>query len=574
MIVPPRKLDRGRCEMARSRHVTILAVAMLAMAGAAFASGCGGSTTGAGGGSPAAAGTPQRGGTFTIAYMSEPSSLDPAVAWNAIDWNVEHDIFESFFRYVGKPGAAGTQLEPCLATEVPTTQNGGISADGKTYTIHLKKGIHFQEPVSREVTMSDFKYTIERVLSPDTKPAPPGSSFYMGIVGADAFASGKAKEVAGIKVVDPYTLQISLVSPDLSFLNAITMEFCDVIAKEWVAKWGKQFNRRPLGTGPFEFVSWQPGQAITLKRNPTYWDAAHVYLDEVKYALSFDPSTAFLKLQSGEVDALGDGVPAADLARAQVDPKLKTLVQSQPLIAISYLFLNVHMKPFDNVKVRQAISWAIDRDKLVKLQAGQATALWQIYPPGMPGHQDGLKFYGYDPAKAKKLLADAGYPNGFKTQLYTDNVDPNPKLMQSVQNDLAAIGITASLKTMSNETYYTFQSTPNTATMGSFAWWMDFPDPSDWIAPLFSKASAVEGGMNSSFWSSQQLEQMYKEAQAMTDPQARIAKYDEMQKLIMDEAPYATLYSPMQTTMHSESVGGFYLHPVYEINPASYWKTS
>lgn len=559
--------------MTRSRQVIILIV-VLAVVATAFASGCGGSTGATSGGSPAAAaGTPKRGGTLTLAYMSEPSSLDPAVAWNAIDWNVEHAVLESFFRYVGKSGAAGTQLEPCLATEVPTTQNGGISADGKTYTIHLKKGIHFQDPVSREVTMSDFKYTIERVLSPETQPAPPGSSFYLGIVGADAFANGNAKEVSGLKVVDPYTLQISLVSPDLSFLNAITMEFCDVIPKEWVDKWGKQFNRHPLGTGPFEFASWTPGQEITLKRNPTYWDAEHVYLDEIKYVLSDNPATAFLKLQTGAVDALGDGVPAADLTRVQVDPKLRTLVQSQPLIAISYLFFNVHMKPFDNLKVRQAISWAIDREKLVKLQGGQATALWQVYPPGMPGHQDGLTFYGYDPAKAKQLLAEAGYPNGFKTMLYTDNVDPNPKLMQSVQNDLAAIGITASLKTMSNETYYTFQSTPNTATMGSFAWWMDFPDPSDWVGPLFSKASAVEGGMNSSFWWSAELEQMYKEAQAMTDPQARIAKYDEMQKLIMDQAPYATLYAPMQTTMHSENVGGFYLHPVYQINPATYWKT-
>ena len=155
--------------------------------------------------------------------------------------------------------------------------------------------------------------------------------------------------------------------------------------------------------------------------------------------------------------------------------------------------MNVEMEPFDDVKVRQALSWAIDRDKLVKLQGGQAMSLWQFYPKGMPGYEEGKVYYGYDPAKAKQLLADAGYPDGFKTMLYTDNVDPNPKLWTSVQADLAAVGVEAELKTMSNNTYYSQQGTPKTLTAGSFGWWMDFPDPSDWIAPLFSKASAVRG---------------------------------------------------------------------------------
>ena len=125
------------------------------------------------------------------------------------------------------------------------------------------------------------------------------------------------------------------------------------------------------------------------------------------------------------------------------------------MIGTIYIFLNVQFPPLDNVTVRQAISWAIDRDKLVKLLTGQAQALYQVYPPGMPGYQADKKWYGYDPAKAKQLLAQAGYPNGFTTDLYTDNVDPYPKLFQSIQNDLAAgrhQGRTC--KTMSNATFF------------------------------------------------------------------------------------------------------------------------
>ena len=556
----------------RSRRATgvLATVLVLAVTLAAGLAACGASSGGSsGGGASSSPGTPKQGGTLTLSYLSEPSSLDPAVAWNVIDWQVEHDVYQGLLQYAHKPGEAGTALIPCLATEVPSSANGGISADGKTYTFHLRKGVKFQPPVNREVTAADFKYSFERMMA---SPRAPATSFYMGVVGADEFMAKKATEISGYKVVDDYTVEITLKSPDLSFLNALTMDFCDVVPREWVDKWGKQFNRHPLGTGPFIFQKWTPGQEIVLTRNPDYWEPGKPYLDTVDYRLSFTPNTALLKLQRGEVNVLGDGVPVSDLPRIQADPAWKSQIYSQPLVAISYMFMNVEMKPFDNIKVRQALSWAIDRDKLVKLQAGQAMSLWQFYPKGMPGYQEGKVMYGYDPAKAKQLLADAGYPNGFQTMLYTDNVDPNPKLWQSVQADLAAVGVKADLKTMSNNTYYNQQSTPKTLTAGSFGWWMDFPDPSDWIGPLFSKASAVPGGMNSSFWWSPKLEKMYVEAQAMIDPAARIAKYSEMQDYISTEAPYVPCYQPIQTTMCSKDTGGFYLHPVYQIDPTQYWK--
>ena len=552
----------------KRRAVTAVAVLGLALLLAVGLAACG-TTPAEDSSSPASADTPKQGGTLTLSYLTEPSSLDPAVAWNVIDWQIEHDIYQGFLQYAHESGAAGTELIPCLATEVPSTDNGGISADGKTYTFHLREGVRFQPPVSREVTAADFKYSFERMMK---EPRAPATSFYMGVVGADAFMKDKADEITGFKAVDDFTVEITLKSPDLSFLNAVTMDFCDVVPKEWVEKWGKQFNRNPLGTGPFVFQKWTPGREIVLTRNPDYWEDGKPYLDGVNYQLSFNPPTALLKLERGEVDVLGDGIPVADLARVQADPKWNKQIFTQPLVAISYLFMNVGMKPFDDLKVRKALSWAINRDKLVKLQGGQAMPLWQFYPKGMPGHEEGKVYYGYDPAKAKQLLADAGYPSGFKTMLYTDNVDPDPKLIQSIQADFAAVGVQADVKTMSNNSYYTQQSTPNTLTAGSFGWWMDFPDPSDWIGPLFSKASAVPGGMNSSFWWSPKLETMFAEAQAMTDPDARIAKFSEMQDYIATQAPYVTCYQPIQNTMCTETTGGFYLHPVYEIDPTQYWK--
>ena len=512
----------------------------------------------------AASTTPKKGGTLVFAWDSEPATLDPAIAWNLVDWQVEHSVFESLFRYRAVPGEAGTTLEPAMAVAMPAMSNGG-----KTYTIKLKPGILFQPPVSREVTAEDFKYSFERMMR---LPNAPGTYFYTNVVGATAYQAGKAPHVAGYKALDNYTIQIDLEQPDLAFLNALAVDFCDPIPKEWVAKWGNQkVGRHPLGTGPFMFESWTPGQEIALARNPNYADAAHVWLDGVKFELADTAQAAFLKLQRGDVDVLGNNVPPANVLSVLSSPEWKPYVYQQPVIGTIYLFLNVQFPPLNNVLVRQAISWAIDRDKLVKLLTGEGQALYQVYPPGMPGYQADKKWYGYDPQKAKQLLAQAGYPNGFKTALYTDNVDPFPKLFQSIQNDLDAVGIKASLTTMSNASFGTFASTAHSAAIGRYLWYMDFPDPSDWISPLFSRAAAVSEGTNNSFWWSPTLETMMKQAQVMTDPAARLAKYDEIQAYIMSQAPYVTLYSPIMTTMCSKRVGGFYLHEVYTYDQNHYW---
>ncbi len=546
-----------------------LAVGLAILISAALTSGCGSSAV-APDSSGAPGDSPQSGGSLTFAFQGEPASLDPAIVWDIIGTQVEHQIYRGVLGYVPQAGAAGLEMVPDLATEVPTAENGGVTNGGKTFIFHLRKGVMFQAPVSREVTAEDFKYSFERMLR---APLAPATYFYTGVVGAQEYYDKKADTVTGFKVLDRYTFEIDLSSPDLSFLKAFGgMDFCDVVPKEWVEKWGKQFNRHPLGTGPFAFDHWTQGQEIVLKRNPDYWEKGKPYLDEVRYALSFSPETAFLKLQLGEVDVLMDYLPTPDIPRVKADPALSKNVYTMTKMATEYLFMNSRLKPFDNVQVRQALSWAINRDKLVKLLGGQAEALYQVYPRSMPGYQEGKVYYGYDPVKAKQLLAAAGYPDGFKTKLYSSNVDPNPKLMQAVQADLAEIGIKAELKTMGVSTYGALVGTPNAATMGTETWSMDFPDPADWVIPIFSKSNAVQGGVNAAFWWTPELEKMIVEAQAMTDPAARIAKYSAMQDYIMGEAPYITLYQPIKITVCSKNVGGFYLHQAYQWDTVNFWR--
>ena len=226
------------------------------------------------------------------------------------------------------------------------------------------------------------------------------------------------------------------------------------------------------------------------------------------------------------------------------------------------------MPPLGDARIRQAICWAIDRDKLVDIQAGDAVALYQIYPPGLPGHEPDRTYCGYDPVRARGLLKEAGRESGFDLRMYFDNVDPSPKLGESIAADLAAVGIKATVSVMANASFTTLQATPRSLAAGLYGWWMDFPDPANWIMPLFTKGSS----MNSSYWSSAALEGMLVEAQSTIDPEVRLAKYREMQAHVMTEVPYVPLSAPTRTTLCSPRVGGFFLHPVYEVDPASLWR--
>jgi ABC-type transport system substrate-binding protein len=553
----------------RRSTVGVLALLLLAALVLGLAA-CGGSDsneTASAGGTDANA-APVMGGTLTVAFQGEPTELDPAIAWEVTSWGIMRLAYQGLLSYVPKPGEAGAEIAPELATEVPTAANGGISADARTYTFHVREGVKFQPPVDREVTAQDFKYSFERMM---IEPLAPATFFYTGVVGAQDFIDGKAKEIKGYKVVDDYTIEITLDKPDGAFLYAMTMAFTSVLPKEWVDKVGKQIKRKPLGTGPFVIDSWTPGQEIVASKNPNYWDTGKPYLDAIKFDLTANPSTALLRLERGEVDVLGDGIPAADYQRTKVDPTWGKYVYDASVIATYYVFMNVREKPFTDVKVRQAVNHAINTVRLQKLLAGQAKALNQVFPEGMPGHQADKQFYTYDPEKAKQLLAEAGFPDGFEVTFYGHNVEPFPKLAQAVQNDLAAVGIKASIKLMDKATYWNLISLPQSHVgIGLTDWYMDFPDPSDFVGPLYTHP--IEGGSNANFYQNAEVDKLYAASASELDPAKRLDMFVQMQDLIMADAPSAILYQPVFNGMYGKNVGGYYFHPVWNLQFQWMWK--
>ena len=425
---------------------------------------------------------PKQGGAMTVTYKDDVSTLDPAIGYDWQNWSMIKSLFSRLMDY--KPGT--TELTPDLATSFD------ISADGLTYTFHLRAGVKFHN--GRAMTADDVAYSYNRTVNPKTQS--PGSGFFKSIAGFDDVTAGKADAMSGVKVVDPATIAITLSKPDATFLQVVALNFAGIVAKEDVDKYGADYGHHPDGTGAYYLDSWALGQQLTFKRNPDYYLSGVPYLDEIDFKIGAEPLTALLQLQKGEVDVLGDGIPPAKFLEVMNDPEQKKLVVSAPQLETSYLTIKTTIKPLDDVRVRQAINMAINKDRIVKIINGRADVATQPLPPGMPGYDKDFKGYAFDPDGAKKLLADAKYDASQSLDLYVYNTDPNPRIAQAIQQDLAAVGITVAIKSLDQANIIAAGGEPDQAPLiwsGGMGWIADFPDPSDFYGPILGCAGAVQG---------------------------------------------------------------------------------
>ena len=354
---------------------------------------------------------------------------------------------------------------------------------------------------------------------------------------------------------------------------AMSMPFTSAMSKVWCAKVGKQIKRKPLGTGPYVITDWKAGQSISAEKNTNWTGDTGQWVDSMEFGFTANPSTALLKLERGEVDVLGDSIPSADYVRTKNDPDVEQVHRQR---AADRLVLHVHERAREAVRQREGAPGGQLRDRHRQDPEAARRAGAGAQPDlsdGLPGYQADTTFYTYDPAKAKQLLADAGFPNGFKTTFVTHNVDPFPKLAQAIQADLKAVGIDAEIKQMDRATYWDYISLKKShAAIGLSDWYQDFPDPSDWIGPMFTQP--IDGGANSSFYESPEVNKLYADSASELDPTKRIDMFVQMQQIIMTDAPTAPLYQPKVNSMHTEDVGNFFLHPVWIFDYPAYYFTT
>lgn len=487
----------------------------------------------------------KQGGEIVVTYNDDVATLDPAIGYDLQNWSMIKSLFDGLMDYV--PGT--TTLRPGLAETYEMTP------DGLTYTFHLRKGVKFHN--GREMVADDVKYSLDRVTNPATQS--PGSWFFGAIDGYDAYLAGTATDLSGVTVIDPSTVQIKLSRPNATFLQVMALNFASVVPKEAVTA---DFGRTPVGTGAFKLEDWTIGQRVVLARNPDYWREGLPYLDKITFEVGQAPTVALLRLQNGEVDLLGDGIPPANFTEVMGDAAQAAHVSIGGQLQTAYITMNVNMPPFDNVDVRRAVNMAINKDRIAQIINGRATPANQVLPPLMPGYDAAFKGYPYDPDAAKALLATAGFPDGFETELYVANTDPHPRIAQAMQQDLSKIGIKVRLQSIATANVIAAGGTPDTAPMiwsGGMGWVADFPDPTAFYGSILGCGSAVQGGWNWSWYCNKDIDAKAILADTMADPAqtpARTALWQEIYSGIMADAPWVPIYNETSYTLKSARLGG------------------
>jgi peptide/nickel transport system substrate-binding protein/oligopeptide transport system substrate-binding protein len=500
---------------------------------------------------------PKQGGEMVVTYKDDISTLDPAIGYDWQNWSMIKSLFDGLMDY--KPGT--TELIPDLA------ESYTISDDGLTYTFKLRQGVKFHN--GRTLTSADIKYSIERSVNPKTQS--PGQGFFWQIAGFDEMTSGNANELSGITMPDDHTVVIKLSQPDATFLQIVAINFAFAVPREEVEKYGLDFGRNPVGTGAYKMTDWTLGQRVVFERNADYFREGAPLLDKITFEVGQDPSVALLRLKRGEVDVLGDPIPSANFLQEKADPANAGMIVEGGLLHTGYITLNTTKPPFDNKLVRQAVNMAINKERVIKIVNGRASIANQPLPPAMPAYDTNYKGYSYDPGKAKQLLAEAGYADGFETELYAMNTDPNPRIAQSFQQDLAAIGIKAEIKALAQATVIDAggEGTAPMLWSGGMAWIADYPDPSNFYGPILGCGGAVPGGWNWAKYCNKEIDALAAKADGMasTDQaEARIDLWRQIYNKIMDDAPWVPVMNEVRFAMHSARIGGediFFADPIH-----------
>jgi len=495
-------------------------------------------------------GAPKRGGTLRLALPTDVSSLDPALAFDTVSFPFLLLLYQGLVEYDD-----GVNLAPGLATD------WNLSADRLTYTFHLRPGIRFSN--GRELEAADFVFTLERTLDPKT--AAPTESYFEGIAGAKDFRSGKISHVQGIQASRGDTLVIKLEAPDPTFLFILTLPGGLVVPREEVERWGSAFATHPVGTGPYLLTQWRRAYKMRFSRNPLFGRADRQYLDAIDVMVGGDLTLHLMMFERGELD-IGDvtenpGIPVPDFLRIERNPRWHNLVERMEGAASDFLSLNVEMPPFDDLKVRQAMNYAVNKEKMIRLLHGTVMPANGILPVTMPGFNTNLTGYSYDPAKARQLLAESGHPKGFSFKFwYLAGPTPVP---DAIQYDLAQVGIKAELIPLSFAQLLDSDERRNTVQCSLGAWSQDFPDPSDFLDVMFNGNRITdEGCQNTSFYNNPAVNKLLVQAADCPDRTRRLRLYQTAEQIIVTDAPYVPLDHPYYYALRQPWLHGVHLHPV------------
>ena len=499
--------------------------------------------------------------------MGDVTSLDPAQARNFENLWADNQLYDGLIQ-----AGDSFRIKPCIA------RKWEISADGLTYTFHLRNDVFFQDNAvftdgkGRRVTAHDFAFSFARLLNPVVSDA---TSLL------EKINTAYPASLQGFSAPDDSTFIIHLKTPYAPFLHILLMKYFSVIPEEAVKKYGIDFGENPVGTGPFKLIKWEQGNAMVLKRNPHYFEKDSAgnnlpYLNGVIVSFLKDEETSFLEFMDGKFDmvsgisAINPRVAFTSDGQLRKEFAAKVYIQRIPFIKTDYLGFIVDGKTVSNVLknplVRHAISYAIDREEIVRYLRYSVgiPAENGFIPPFLPGHNK-ITGYSYNPAKATELLKQAGYANGQglpEITLFVASEDY--ALAEAIQAQLQNVGIKLKVETeqpailaagVANGPCYFFKK----------SWIGDYPDPENFLS-LFYSRNFSPGGINYTHYSNSAFDSLYMQSLSEATDSIRTRDYTDMDKRIMDAAPVIPLYYDEVVRLVNKRISGLPLDPLNSLD--------
>jgi ABC-type transport system substrate-binding protein len=471
---------------------------------------------------------PRYGGVYIKNNIyQEPRSMDPIFALGASTIMVQMNIYDGLVK-----------VDPDRKVIVPDiSERWTHSPDGKTFTFYLRKGVLYHD--GSEVTAGDFKHQFERTANPDNLS--PHMARLTGVVGLKAFQEKRAKEISGIAVLDRYALKISMEKPNILLPYYLSGTWASGVPQRVVEQLGKDFGTRPVGSGPFVFESWARGRELVLKRNPNYWRKDRrgnrlPYVDKVVFRMIRDMSSVEAEIESGSMDSAY--IRASAYLKYKNHPLFKRHLVEGVEFYTWHIGFNLDMPgaPWRDKRVRQAINYAIDRKAIVEVvQHGMAYLATGALPFTMLGNDQTLKGYEYNPDKAKRLLVEAGFPNGFTAKIMTSDSPSYVSVVEAVMGYLNVVGIRLQPEVMESATDRVRQQE------GKFEWFYSSlggeGHPLIYLQRAFHSRYAGPGG-NHTRYHNPRVDQLLDRAAETRDPNTMIRMVREAERIIVDDAPW------------------------------------
>ncbi|WP_442322167.1 ABC transporter substrate-binding protein [Cernens ardua] len=518
------------------------------------------------------------GGTLNLQAQASAGTIDPMVNYEAEYWQLYASVYDGLVAFNKAGGKAGDKIVPDLATSLPQ-----VSDNGKTYTFTLRKGIEFSngQPVTLKDVVASFQ-RIFKVLSPTS------GTFYNNIVGASQCLSTPAScTLKGGITTDSAknTVTFHLVHSDPDFLYKLAAPHASILPASTP---DHDVGNTPVaGTGSYMFKSYDPNSGLVLVRNPHFkqWSAEAQpkgYVDEIDYSFGNTQEASVNAIMNGQADWMYGNPPVDRLS--ELSTNAPSQLHLNVLNETYYLAMNNHQAPFNNLKVRQALNYAVDRNALVAIGGGSvlASPTCQILPPGMPGYKPfcqytanpGEKWSAPDMKKAQALVDESG-TKGQKITIVSNENQESVGIATYIQSVLNNLGYNASVQTLSNAIQFTYiQNTSNHVQLSVTDWLSDYPEPSDFLNVLFSCASYrknSDSSINIAGFCQPSIDKQMQTAMNTSDQKSAEDQWSKIDRSIMEQAPIVPLFNPKQVDLVSKRLGNYTSSGMYQMLLSKVW---